>query len=77
MSYWALGIPIEPGLGFIQGMVPSVMVVSVCPNPSIICMPVFSLNLSNTAGFSASPAVVQYSSDERSYFERSSRIMKR
>ncbi len=70
-------MPIEPGFGFIQGIVPRVMVVSVWPNPSIIWMPVCSLNLSNTAGFNASPAVVQYSSDERSYFDRSSRIMNR
>ena len=61
MSYWAFGIPIDPGFGSIHGMVPRVIVVSVCPKPSIIRMPVFSKNLSNTAGFRASPAVVQYS----------------
>ena len=42
MSYCALGIPIEPGFGVIHGKVPSVMVVSVCPKPSIMRMPVFS-----------------------------------
>ena len=42
MSYCALGMPIEPGFGFIQGKVPSVMVVSVWPKPSIMRMPVFS-----------------------------------
>ena len=31
-----------PGFGSIQGKVPRVMVVSVCPKPSIILMPVFS-----------------------------------
>ena len=77
MWYWALGIPIEPGFGVIQGNVPRVMVVSVCPKPSMMVRPVFSLSLSNTAGFSASPAVQQYSSDDRSYLLKSSRIMKR
>ena len=77
MSYWALGMPMLPGFGVIQGKVPRVIVVSVWPKPSIMRMPVFSKNLSKTAGFRASPAVVQYSSDDRSYFDRSSRIMKR
>ena len=35
-----------PGLGCIQGKVPSVIVVSVCPNPSIRRMPVSWKNFS-------------------------------
>ena len=49
-----------------------VTVVSVCPNPSISLMPVNFLKVSNTAGFNASPAMVQYSRLDRSYFVRSS-----
>ena len=66
-----------PGLDFIQGNVASVSVVSVCPKPSIRRMPVRRRKVSYTAPFSASPAVVQYSSDERSYLVMSSRIRKR
>ena len=70
-------MPMLPGLGSIHGKVASVSVVSVCPKPSISRMPVNRWNVSYTAPFSASPAVVQYSSDERSYFVRSSRIRNR
>ena len=66
-----------PGFGFTQGKVPRLMVVSVCPKPSYICRPVSSWKRSATLGFIASPAVVQYSRLLRSYFEKSSRIMKR
>ena len=61
-----------PGFGSIQGMVATVRVVSVCPKPSINLMPVSFLKVSNTAGFKASPAMVQYSRLDRSYFVRSS-----
>ena len=43
-----------------------------CPKPSMRLMPVSFLNVSNTAGFNASPAMVQYCNEERSYFVRSS-----
>ena len=42
MSYCGLGLPMLPGLGVFQGKVPRVMVVSVCPKPSIMRMPVSS-----------------------------------
>ena len=67
----------EPGFGSIQGMVPSVMVVSVWPNPSMIRKPVNLYNSSKTEGFNASPAVQQCSSEWRSYLLKSSRIIKR
>ena len=56
----------EPGLGSIQGKVAMVRVVSVCPKPSISLMPVNLRKVSYTAGFSASPAIVQYCREERS-----------
>lgn len=61
-----------PGFGSIQGMVAMVRVVSVCPKPSISLIPVSFLKVSNTAGFNASPAMVQYFSEDKSNFVRSS-----
>ena len=66
-----------PGFGSIHGMVATVRVVSVCPKPSIRRMPVSFLKVSNTAGFNASPAMVQYCRWLRSYFVRSSWMRKR
>ena len=66
-----------PGLDFIHGNVASVSVVSVCPKPSIRRMPVRRRKVSYTAPFSASPAVVQYSSDERSKASTSTSVMRR
>ena len=61
-----------PGFGSIHGIVAMVRVVSVCPKPSISLIPVSFLNVSNTAGFNASPAMVQYLSEDKSNFVRSS-----
>ena len=72
MSYCGFGMPMLPGFGSIHGNVPRVMQVSVWPKPSMRLIPVSSRNFSYTAPLSASPAVQQYLSDERSYFEKSS-----
>ena len=58
-------------------MLPMIMVLSVWPKPSIILWPVCFRNWLNTSGFSASPAMVQCLSVEKSYWERSSRMKKR
>ena len=48
ISYCGLGTPMLPGFGSIQGKVPNVKVVSVCPKPSIKRIPVIFLNVSYT-----------------------------
>ena len=64
-----------------MGTVPTglytVRVVSVWPKPSISVRPVARFHCSNTSGFNASPAVVEYSMEDRSYLERSSLIKNR
>ena len=60
------GLPIDPGFGVSPTKLPITSVVSVWPKPSISDRPVYSLNLLNTSGLSASPAMVTWRSDERS-----------
>ena len=57
----------EPGLGTIPFRFAMVSVVSVCPKPSMSIMPVACFQLLNTSGLSASPAMQQYFSDDRSW----------
>ena len=52
------GLPIEPGFGVIPIKLPTVSVVSVCPKPSMMEMPVTSLKRLKTSGFMASPAML-------------------
>ena len=54
-------------------------VISILGTALAICMimVIVILYVVNTAGFKASPAMVQYWRDDRSYFVRSSRIRKR
>ena len=55
----------------------TVNVVSVWPKPSMSFIPVSLYHCSNTLGFRASPAMVQYLSDDRSNLLMSSLIRNR
>ena len=76
-SYKGLGMPIEPVLGTVPTGLYTVRVVSVWPKPSISVRPVARFHCSNTSGFNASPAVVEYSMEDKSYLLKSSLIKNR
>ena len=65
-SYSGTGLPIEPGRGVVLVRLPMVSGVSVWPKPSKMVRPVWSFQNWNRSGFSASPAVVEYSNVDRS-----------
>ena len=71
------GLPIDPGRGFVFLRFAMESVVSVWPKPSKIVRPVCSFQKSNRSGLSASPAVVEYFSDDKSYSSKSVCIMRR
>ncbi len=70
--YIGLGLPMEPGFGVMPMKLPTVSVVSVWPKPSMMEMPVASRKRVKTSGFMASPAMLAWRMEERSYLERSS-----
>ena len=67
----------EPGLGTVPTGFKMVRVVSVWPKPSIKERPVARFHCSKTSGFKASPAVVEYSMELRSYLLKSSLMKNR
>ena len=77
MLYSGMGLPMEPGRGEDPVRFAMVSGVSVCPNPSKMVSPVCSFQKSNRSGLSASPAVVEYASVDRSNESMSSAIIMR
>ena len=65
--YWGEGFPMDPGLGTIPLIVPTMTDDSVCPNASMSFSPVASYHLLYVSGLRASPAMQQFFRDERSY----------
>lgn len=68
---------IEPGRGTEWVRFAQVSGVSVWPKPSKMVRPVLAFQKSKRSGLSASPAVVEYSSEERSKRSKSSCIIRR